>query len=468
MRQAGPVRPARTQAPAPSGWVSAQVVGRVAAARDAVTLWFATPGTHRAPAAYRPGQFITLALPTTRGLIYRSYSLCGEGRADAPWEITIKRQEGGVASNYLYATAQPGMIFQASAPLGAFTLPPRLIPNSTLIFVATGSGITPIMGMLRALSRVAPSLHLHVQLHYAYRTTGEAIYGQALAALDPQRRWLSQWHYQSSRGTRLTPERVIAAAGPAVRAAEWYVCGSEQLKRSLEAHLQRAGVPAAQFHSESFGDMRRQSMASIPLSSLSGPAPRIRLAETGAVLTAAPQETLLETLERGGYRPPFSCRTGSCGTCRMRLLAGQVQRGGESGLTPAQRAAGEVLSCVARPIGDVTIAGAGRQVAQPSPVAAAAGRVHASSAVYRPARTAMRLALSAAAIALFIGALTLTDYKPTHTASASPITTPSSGFPGDDGNGDGNSSQPTATPSGSGGINLFPGQNNPSTGTGVS
>ena len=426
-----------------------------------MTLWFAAPGTHHAPAAYRPGQFITLALPTTRGLVYRSYSLCGEGRTNAPWEITVKRQEGGVASNYLYATAQPGMIFQASPPLGAFTLPARVIPNSTLIFVATGSGITPIMGMLRALARVAPSLHLHVQLHYAYRSTSEAIYGQALAALDPQRQWLSQWHYQSSRGTRLTPERVIAAAGPAARAAEWYICGSEQLKRALETHLQRAGVPSAQFHSESFGDMRRQSLASIPLSSLSGPAPRIRLAETGAVLVAAPQETLLDTLERSGYRPLFNCRTGSCGTCHMRLLAGRVHPGSDSGLTSAQRAAGEVLSCVARPLGDVTLAGAGRQVAQPSPVAAVAGRVHANSAVYRPARTAMRLALSAGAIALFIGAWTLTDYKPIHTASAAPATSPSSGFPG-------NSDQPTATPSGSGGITIFPSQNNPNTNTGVS
>ncbi|MEO7003722.1 MAG: 2Fe-2S iron-sulfur cluster-binding protein [Ktedonobacterales bacterium] len=446
--------------PASLGWVAAQVVGRAFAARDAVTLWFAAPGTQRAPTAYRPGQFITLALPTARGLVYRSYSLCGEGRTDAPWEITIKRQEGGVASNYLYANAQPGMIFQASPPLGAFTLPARMIPNSTLIFVATGSGITPIMGMLRALARVAPALHLHVQLHYAYHSASETIYGQALAALDPQRVWLSQWHYQSSRGTRLTPERVITAAGSAMRSAEWYVCGSEQLKRSLEAHLQRAGVPSAQFHSESFGDMRRQSMASIPLSSFSGPAPRIRLAETGAVLTARPQETLLETLERSGYRPPFNCRTGACGTCQMRLLAGQVQRGAESGLTPAQQAAGAVLSCVARPVGDVTIFGAGRQVA--TPVAAVAGRIHANSAVYRPARTAMRLALSAGAIALFIGAWTLTNYKPIHTASAAPVTAPSSGLPGDD-------DQPTATPSGSGGITISPSQNiPPSTGSGVS
>src|SRR5690349_16326755 len=95
-----------------------QVVGRVQAARDVVTLWLAVPGTLQAPAPYKPGQFVTLALPTDRGSLYRSYSLCGDGSADRPWEITVKRQHAGLVSSYIYDRVVPGMVLYVSAPAG--------------------------------------------------------------------------------------------------------------------------------------------------------------------------------------------------------------------------------------------------------------------------------------------------------------------------------------------------------------
>ncbi len=423
----------------PPGWFAAQVVGRAQAAQDAITIWLALPGSQRPPVPYRPGQFITLALPSPRGLIYRSYSLCGDGSPDSPWEITIKRQEGGAASNYLYANAQIGATFQCSAPLGSFTLPSRLAPGSTLVFVATGSGITPIMGMLRALAKVAPSLRLQVQLHYAYRSPDDAIYGRALSTLDPQRQWLTQWHYISSHGNRMSAERILASVGHSTSTAHWFVCGSDRLKRTMEHLLLQRGVPVAQFHSESFGEMRRESAASIRLSAIPSATVRVRLAESGAVLTASSHETLLEALERNGYRPPFNCRTGICATCKLRLVAGQVNRGADSGLTQAQRAAGEVLSCVARPLGDVTIAGAGRKVA------AAAALPSPQAPVARP-RKALRWALVAASLAVFTGAWMLTNHKPT--ASAASTTTTTSGSSTSSGSSNGSNGSNT-TPSGS-------------------
>ena len=456
------------------GWLNAQVVGRAQAARDAITLWLAIPRTQRAPAPYQPGQFITLALPGAQGPIYRSYSLCGDGRQDAPWEITIKRQEGGRASNYLYSNAQPGMLLQASAPVGTFTLPPQLTPGMTLIFVATGSGITPIMGMLRALARVAPSLRLRVRLHYAYRTPDDAIYGPQLAALDPQRQWLQQWHYLSAHNNRMTGERVIAASGADAQRAHWYVCGSDHLKRALEAQLLRAGAPQAQFHSESFGEMRRQSVAAISNLSQRGMATpaaagrttaRIKLADSGVTLAAQPGETLLETLERSGYRPPFSCRAGVCATCQLHVVAGQVKRGNDSGLSASQRASGVILSCVAQPMGDITLASAGGpRVARPAGAHAANKNV----SVRRPNRTALRWALVVGALALFAGTWSLTNHKP-GVASASSSTSSSSGNSGSSTttSGDDGGASATATPSGSSGVSTSPSFPSNS-GTGVS
>lgn len=201
----------------------AQVIGRAVTARNTVTFWLAAPGTTCAPAPYQPGQFVTLALPGESGsngagarrVIYRSYSLCGDGHADQPWEITIKRRADGVGSGYLHDHMTPGMSLPVSAPGGAFTLPPRLDAEAAggVIFVAAGSGITPIYGMLRALAALPASRRPPVQLHYAYHSPQDAIYCDAINALDPQATWLRQWRYLSSSAQRISAAQVVATAG---------------------------------------------------------------------------------------------------------------------------------------------------------------------------------------------------------------------------------------------------------------
>lgn len=323
-----------------------EIVGRVEAAREAVTLWLAVPGTLQAPAAYRPGQFVTLALPTASGTtLYRSYSLCGDGREDRPWEITVKRQPGGAVSPFLYAAARPGMRLYTSAPQGVFTLPPIVGPHHRLVFVALGSGITPIYAMLRSLAGLAPERRPNVCLHYAYSSAAGAIYGRVLAALDPERRWLTQWHYDASAGRRISVEQVLSRSAGDVTAGEWYVCGPANFRRALVGALTQRGVAQARAHVEVFASPRAPAPRA---ADIAGEAPaglrravgvRVRLANTGAVLEGRRRETLLEILERNGCHPDSSCRAGACGTCRLRLLAGHVQggRGGRSRRRIARR-----------------------------------------------------------------------------------------------------------------------------------
>jgi ferredoxin-NADP reductase len=431
--------------------VTVEVLALRPAARDAITLQLALPGTQHAPAAYRPGQFITLAFTAKERTIYRSYSLCGDGRAGTPWEITVKRQDGGLISTYLCQRIRPGTQLQASMPQGSFTLPTPIYAGTALVFVAGGSGITPLYGMLLALARLAPEQRPRVWLHYAYRSPEDAIYGRELATLDPQDQWLTQQHYVSARGQRLRPEEVLAAP----QGAEWYVCGPESLKRAVEVEAWGQGVPNTRLHAEVFASPHGTAT---PARAAATPA-RIRLSQSGAVLSAHPGETLLEALERHGYAPSFSCRAGACGTCRLRLLAGQVRGGDGAGLSPAEKASGYVLSCVAEPSGDVALgASALPRVSRPGGAAAPAARWPQRS---RTARKSLHWSMAAASLGLFATAWGLASHAISSAASATASqSTSNSSTSG--------SASSSSNQSGSSSIQIPSGQSMTNTSTGVS
>src|SRR5579859_202411 len=447
----------RTASPA-GAMLPVEVVRRELAARDVITLWLAGPGTMEAPTGYVPGQFITLALPNGRETLYRSYSLCGSGRGDRPWEITVKRQHAGLVSSFLYERAAMGDILYASVPRGSFVLPRPITAGMPLVFVAAGSGIAPIYGMLRALALLPSPARPRVQLHYASNSREEIIYGRELAALDLDREWLVQWHYLASSGARLTPDAVLARAGKLARAAHWYICGPDALKRAMQGVLGREGVAAAQVHVETFGggQSSRSGVYSLPMpATASVPAvSRVRIAASGAMLDARANETLLETLERHGYAPPFTCRAGVCGDCRLKLLAGRVGGLSGEGLSEEERAAGYALSCIARPLGDVTLASVDSAPgAAPTPAARASGS-------HSFAKAALRVTLAAASVAVFARALHLTTAPSATASGAGSLTVP---LP----------AQQTVQPGshsgkGSGGITTNPGASFPNTTSGVS
>ncbi len=398
----------------PANMLPVQVIRRQVIAPDVVSVFIVLPGTRQAPAPYLPGQFLTLALPTETDTLYRSYSLCGDGDMSRPWELTIKRMEGGAVSSYFYERVMPGALLYSSLPRGNFTLPPGSGPETPLVMVALGSGITPIMGMLRALNRKPSTEQPIVHLHYASRSPDVEIFGDELNAMDPDQLWLRQWPYYSSEGDRLTPEAVLARSGDIARRAHWYMCGPESLKQNLQERLEHGGVERARIHTEVFATSKGPAYA-VESSDGTGVGGRITIEATGAVVDALPQETLLTALERHGYRPPSSCRAGACGTCKLRVLSGQVDPVGEA-LSDGDRAAGYVLSCIARPIGDVTLQSGGV-----APAGAGGGRSGGAlvGAGNAGARALVRLGTVVGVSALLVTAWNLTDHQPASWAQAS-------------------------------------------------
>ncbi len=455
-----------------------QVIHREEIAPGVVSVLIVLPGTRQAPAPYLPGQFVTLALPTPRETLYRSYSLCGGGDPGEPWEITVKQMQMGAVSTFFYNSVQQGTLLYASLPRGTFTLPPHLSSDQVLMFVAVGSGITPIMGMLRALARMRPSMRPLVQLHYASKTPRDIIFARELAEMDPEQTWLYQWHYLSSEGNRMTADVVVSRAGRMAAKADWYICGPEDLKRDLQGLLDQQGVDPRQVHSEVFATKGGPAYR-LEARGGSGVGGSLQIVETGAVLDVQPQETILTALERHGYHPEFSCRNGVCGSCKLKVIEGQVDPVGEV-LSPTDRSQGFVLSCIARPIGDVTIVSGGRP---PAGVSRLVNVARGHSAPHPAEKALVRVVSLVGVGAVLFGAWQLTDHKPLSwetpalaapapsptgsSDTASPGTTPSAGTtPGSatptttkqGGGGGGAGPAPTATSGGSGGggANLTP------------
>ncbi len=425
----------------PANMLPVQVVGREEIAPDTVSVLLVLPGTRQAPAPYLPGQFVTLALPTRHETLYRSYSLCGDGSPDQPWELTIKRMERGAVSTYFYEEVEVGTLLYASLPRGTFTLPPNVGPEMTLIMIAMGSGITPIMGMLRALANMPSGSQPATQLHYASRSPEEIIFGDELYDMDPDQFWLRQRHYLSSDGNRMSVDAILSRAGARAAKAYWYVCGADALKRDLHKQLTRMKVPDSQIHSEIFatqsGPGARGPAYRITRHAGTGQPGSLRIIETAAVLDVQPNETLLTALERHGYKPDFSCRVGACGTCKLRVVEGQAEPAGDM-LSEAERSAGYVLSCIARPIGEVALASGGRPPAGVQRVAIPGLSGPSRAGAITLTRFASIVGLSA----LVFGAWQLTNHRP---ESWGPQVDAASSQPTDGSTPDASNTAPTST-----------------------
>ena len=277
-----------------------------------------------------------------------------------------------------------------------------------------------------------------MQLHYGSRKIEDIIYRQELDRMDPGKTWLHQWHYLSSTGFRITADHVLERAGPDAPRAHWYMCGPDTLRQQLQTSLVQRGVPMHHLHSEAFATHAGQAVTTTPHSVPGGQRTTwLRVQQTGAMLTVQPKETLLTALERQGYHPDFSCRVGTCGTCKLQMLAGRVSPTGDA-LSNAERAQGFVLSCVAMPQTDVTLLSGGRPPARGGMV----GVGYAGMANRFVPKSLVRLACVAMMGGVVFSAWNLTNHRPLswQSGTAAPISTPGAG---------------TATP-GTGGFNGYP------------
>jgi ferredoxin-NADP reductase len=291
---------------------------------------------------HSPGQYLRLGIEVDGVHHWRAYSLTSDpARRDGCIAITPKLQEGGKVSPYLVGRLRPGTIVRLGGVEGSFVLPDPL-PGG-LLFLSAGSGITPIMAMLRSLARAgmpADVVHLHSARH-----PQEVIFAE-----DLQRIADAHGSYRLTRRITAQAGRLDAAAltreCPDWRAREAFVCGPAGFIRMLSEHWRESGDPA-RLHLERFapdtgvGEGERGCGGTIDFC-----ASKVRASSDG-------EQPILLAGERAGAQLPFGCRMGICHSCVGRLRSGQV-RDLRTGRVHGQP--GELLrTCVNAPEGAIEI-----------------------------------------------------------------------------------------------------------------
>lgn len=332
---------------------------------------------------FEPGQYVTMRVPELG--LERCYSISSAPFGTNTFTVTVKRVAGGAVSMYLHDTLEVGGQVHVDGPYGLFST--SFHPAAKHLFVSGGSGITPIMAMVRSLlARPIPPAADIVLVHNA-ATPDDIVFrpeleqlaqvpGVSVVIMCSRDSAAEVW---AGRRGRISAE-ALAAEVPDLSDREVFVCGPSGYMDAVRLLLEDAGVPGGHVHEESFvfgaKTGGRRARAEVETSGAASPAghgagPRVgacnplarfgiefRGAGTGGAAVRVDCDastTVLEAANAAGLSMPSSCEEGACGTCKSLLVSGEVDMNHAGGIRPREIAAGKFLPCCSTPKSDLIV-----------------------------------------------------------------------------------------------------------------
>ncbi|WP_436519803.1 1,2-phenylacetyl-CoA epoxidase subunit PaaE [Actinoplanes sp. HUAS TT8] len=314
---------------------------------DAVAVTLAVPPELAERFAFRPGQSLTVRRDDER----RTYSICAPD-GGAP-RIGVREVPGGRVSGWIVHDLRPGDELEVAPPSGTFT--PDLTAGGRHVLIAAGSGITPVLSIAASLLRRAST---EVVLLYGNRRTETVMFAEELADLkdrhparlelvhvlsrEPREADLFSGRLDAARLRELLPLLIDVAA-----VDHWWLCGPFGMVTDATAVLAEAGVAPERVHRELFWVDEAPPEPVRPEPESTGPSSEITVQLDGRSTTVTVEEgvTLLDGVQRARPDLPFACKGGVCGTCRARVVEGDVTMRRNFALEDAELAAGFVLTC---------------------------------------------------------------------------------------------------------------------------
>lgn len=324
---------------------------------DAVAVTFDVP-PHLAEAyEFHAGQHLTIRSDHGGVGVRRSYSIAAP--PGGPLRIGVKRLPGGAFSGWAVDGLRPGDELDVMTPSGTFTLDPGPARARHLAALAVGSGITPVLSIVAAALAEEPDAR--VTLLYGNRTTADVMFAEDLEDLKNRHPARLQVLYLLSREPQESPLRagrldaaklatVLEHLLPFAEVDAWFLCGPHDLVDEWRRTLLDAGVPKARVHRELFHAGPPLVAPAAPPAA-TGPSRKVSFTLDGrsSEVFVSGSEAVLDGVLRLRADAPYACRGGVCGTCRARLVAGEVEMAENYALESDELGAGYVLTCQARP-----------------------------------------------------------------------------------------------------------------------
>jgi len=332
---------------------------------EAVIVSFEVPDDLRPVFGFTQGQYLTLRKDIAGQDLRRSYSICA-GVDDGELRVGVRKVRGGVFSNWINDNLRPGDTLDVMAPQGRFFVPLAPEAQRHHLGIAGGSGVTPILSIMKTVLAREPRSRF--SLVYGNRSLQSTMFKEELDDLKDRYLTRLALHHVFSEEPTDAPINMglinrdklgefLRVLVPAQSIDHAYVCGPFQMNDEAEAALLAAGVPEERIHIERFGVA--QATAGQVGAVVHTPQPgdaaqaRVVIIRDGLrreITFQREQPSILDAASAAGLEVPFSCTSGVCGTCRAKLVEGQVRMERNFALDQQELAAGYVLTCQAHPL----------------------------------------------------------------------------------------------------------------------
>lgn len=307
---------------------------------------------------FQAGQYINIFVKIDGIRTARPYSISSAPTQTAFYDITVRRVDEGFVSNYLLEDVKTGDLFESTSPDGYFYHNP-LFHGKDLVFIAGGSGITPLMSMLREVTD--RNLDRRIHLIYGSRDPEDIIFREELEDRASRHHNLTYSPVISEPPagyegyTGFINAELIGKLTGDTAGKMFYLCGPEAMYRFCGPELEKLGIPKKRIRQEVYGPPKDITAEPGWPTSVSKEASFRLAVRDGKTIAAMAKEPIMVSLERAGIVIPNSCRSGECSLCRTKLLSGEVFQPQGVKVRKSDRRFGYIHACMAYPLTDLEI-----------------------------------------------------------------------------------------------------------------
>jgi ring-1,2-phenylacetyl-CoA epoxidase subunit PaaE len=330
---------------------------------DCVSVVFDVPQELQKTFQYQQGQSLTMRTVINNQEIRRTYSICSSP-LDKEWKVAIKKVAGGLFSTFANEELKKGDVLEVMQPIGKFYTPLDAAQQKQYIAFAAGSGITPLLSIIKTTLAAEPNSQF--TLVYGNKNRGSIIFFEELEAL--KNKYLQRFSivYVLSRermdapinSGRITTEKLedLKKLVNYKKADEYFICGPSEMIFSVIDFLERQQIEKKKIHFELFTTSGQQQKSQVkPIEEIiDGPQSHVTIKLDGrSVDFKLPLNSTISLLDAAlaqGADLPFACKGGVCCTCKAKLLEGQVSMDVHWGLEDEEVEEGYILTCQSHPL----------------------------------------------------------------------------------------------------------------------